>query len=105
MRNRSDAELLGSRMLDLRQPALQELVRLLSSDHLVFISGEKINAVGDYHAIEIEGETFFDKPFSTGKEVASVLTIAWRMGRDKVRQELIKFAQEWVKLKEILGDG
>ena len=105
MSDRSDAHFLRSKMLDLRQPSLQELVRLLTSDRFVFIFEGQIAAVGNYHAIEIEGETFFGKPFSTGKEVASVLRIAWRMGQDKVRQELIKFAKEWAEVKEIFGDG
>lgn len=104
MRNRSDTKLLRSRMGELRQPALQELVRLLSSDRFVFISDEQIYAVGDYYAIEIEGETFFDKPFSTGKEVAAILRIAWRMGRGKTRQELIKFVNEWIEVKKDFDD-
>jgi len=104
MDNQCDAKSLRSRMLELRQPALQELVRLLTSSNFILISEEQIVAVGEYHVIEIEGETFFSVPFSTGKEVEAVLRIAWRMGRVRVRQELIKFSYEWVELKKILGD-
>lgn len=97
-------KLLRLRVLDLRQPALQELIRLISSERFVFLSEEQIHKVGDYHPIEVEGEVFFNKPLSTGKEVATVLRIAWRLGRHAVRRELHDFALEWVELREILGD-
>ena len=97
-------KLLHSRMKDLRQPALQELIRLISSERFVFLSEEQIHEVGDYHPIKVEGEVFFNKPLSTGKEVATVLRIAWRLGRHAVRRELHSFALEWVELKEILGE-
>ena len=72
----------------------------------MFLSEEQIHKVGDYHSIEIEveGEVFFNRPLSTGKEVATVLRIAWRLGRHAVRRELHDFALEWVELREILGD-
>ena len=98
-------KLLHSRMLDLRQPAFQELIRLLSSEKFGCLYEEQIQKVGDYLPIKVEGEVFFNKPFSTGKEVATVLRIPWRLGRDAVRKELHNFALEWVELKEILGDG
>ncbi len=98
-------KLLHSRMLDLRQPAFQELIRLLSSEKFGCLYEEQIHKVGDYLPIKVEGEVFFNKPFSTGKEVATVLRIPWRLGRDAVRKELHNFALEWVELKEILGDG
>tara|TARA_B100000745_G_scaffold13411_1_gene9984 strand:- start:788 stop:1333 length:546 start_codon:yes stop_codon:yes gene_type:complete len=87
-------KLLRLRVLDLRQPALQELIRLISSERFVFLSEEQIPKVGDYHPIEVEGEVFFNKPLSTGKEVATVLRIAWRLGRHAVRRELHDFALE-----------
>lgn len=44
-------KLLRLRVLDLRQTALQELIRLISSEKFVFLSEEQIQKVGDYHPI------------------------------------------------------
>ena len=44
-------KLLRLRVLDLRQPALQELIRLISSERFVFLSEEQVHKVGDYHPI------------------------------------------------------
>lgn len=96
-------KLLRSKLLDLKKPALLELMRITSSEVFMFMTDKDIVAVGDYHPISIMGKAFFEAPFSTGKDVATVLRLAWSLGQDVVRKELYGFAGEWAELEKIFS--
>ena len=95
--------LLRSKFLDLKKPALLELMRITSSEVFMFMTDKDIVAVGEYHPISIMGKVFFETPFSTGKDAATVLRLAWSLGQDVVRKELYGFAGEWGELEKILA--
>lgn len=69
-------------------PSLSEAIRLLESEKFDQLTSEQIRAVAEYRAIEIVGEPFFDKAFSTGKEAAGSLGFAQQLGREAVLEDL-----------------
>jgi len=69
-------------------PSLAEAIRLLESDHFAQLTEEQIRAVGQYRAIEIDSEVFFEKAFTPGKEVAASLGFARMLGRSVVLEDL-----------------
>lgn len=71
-----------------RKPGLDELVRLLGSDKFDDLTEDQITNIGNYHAITISEEKFFNKAFSTSKEAASILRIARHLSRDTVLEDL-----------------
>ena len=73
----------------LKMPALEELIRLLRSDKYRELTPEHIRTVGQYEPIEIDGERFFDRAFTTGKEVAGSLGFAQHLGRRPVLLDLM----------------
>jgi len=93
--------LLQSRLLDLRKPAVYELIRITSSEIFNFMNQDHISAVGEYRSISIMGEAFFEKPFSTGKDAATVLRLAWSMGPKFVCQELSAFARSGAEYEDM----
>ena len=44
--------------------------------------------MAEYDTIEIEGERYFERAFSPGKEAAASLAFAQRLGRDRVLDDL-----------------
>jgi len=72
----------------LNQRSVDELIRLLQSDRFERVTNEQIRTVGEYGAIEVEGESFFERAFSTGKEVASSLALARLLGVRRVLSDL-----------------
>ena len=101
MSSNEQFKLLRSKLLDLRRPALLELIRMASSGRLNFTSHDDIVAVGEYHPISVAGEAFFEEPWSTGPDVATVLHLAWSLGHDVVRKELVNFAAEWAEYEKM----
>jgi hypothetical protein len=69
-------------------PSLAEAIRLLESDQFTQLTEEQIRAVGQYRAIEINSEVFFEKAFTPGKEVAASLGFARMLGRSVVLEDL-----------------
>jgi hypothetical protein len=75
---------------DFTLPSLTEAIRLLRSEKFRELTGEHIHAVGEYRAIELSGETFFERAFSSGKEAAATLGYAHFLGRDAVLDDLLR---------------
>ncbi len=73
----------------LNRRSVDELIRLLESDQFEQITRDQIRTVGEYRAIEVAGEPFFHRAFSTGKEVASSLAIARELGARRVLHDLL----------------
>lgn len=72
----------------LNRRSVDELIRLLTSERFEKITNEQIRTVGEYGAIEVEGESFFARAFSTGKEVASSIALARELGVRRVLSDL-----------------
>jgi hypothetical protein len=68
--------------------SLSEAIRLLESEKFHRLTSAQIRAIAQYQAIEIAGERFFDKAFSTGKEAAGSLGYAQQLGREAVLEDL-----------------
>jgi hypothetical protein len=75
--------------LQLRPAALEELIRLLRSSHFDVLTPAQIRDVAEYQTIEIEGERYFERAFSPGKETSSSLDLARMIGRDESLADLI----------------
>ena len=75
--------------LQLRGASVDELIRLISSSHFQLLTPEQIRRVGEYQTIEIEGERYFERAFSPGKEASSGLALAHMIGRDEALQDLL----------------
>ena len=69
--------------------SVDELIRVLRFEGFETLTNEQIRAVGEYGAIELEGESFFARAFSTGKEVASSLVLARELGVRRVLSDLV----------------
>ena len=74
---------------NLNRRSVDELIRLLESERFETLTNEQIRTVGEYGAIELEGESFFARAFSTGKEVASSLALARMLGVRRVLSDLL----------------
>lgn len=77
----------------LRVGSLIEAIRLLGSDKFQELTPGQIRDVAEYRSIEIGEESFFNKPFSTGKEVSASLAYAQRIGREIVLSDLRRLAE------------
>ena len=69
-------------------PSLAEIVRLLESEKFQDLTRAHVRAVAEYHAIRLGEEWFFDKAFTTGKEVAASLGYAMHLGREVVLEDI-----------------
>lgn len=70
--------------------ALDELIRLLkNAQDFESLSDNDITWVGNYHAIRLNERPYFNKAFTTGKEVATILRIAEILGRKEVLADLL----------------
>jgi len=56
--------------------AVDEAIRLLESDQFEKLTDQHVHCIAEYGAITIDDESFFNKAFSTGKEVAACLACA-----------------------------
>jgi hypothetical protein len=75
---------------NLTETSLAQVIRLLESEKFSQLTCEQIRTVGEYGAIEIGGERFFDCAFSSGKEAAGSLGFARFIGRDLVLDDLAR---------------
>jgi len=70
-------------------PSVEELIRLIRSDHFDDVTVDHIRAVGEYDAIELDGESYFTRAFSPGKEASSSLALARTIGPEAVLRDLV----------------
>lgn len=68
--------------------SVSEAIRLLESEKFDQLTAEHLRTIAEYGAVEIGDECFFEKAFTTGKEVAGSLGYAKRIGRDVVLDDL-----------------
>ena len=101
MSTREDLRLLKSKLLDLRKPAVYELIRMTSSEVFKFVTDEDMVDVGNNRPVSIMGVHFFEKPWSKGSDVATVLRLAWSMGPKVVCQELSAFARSRAEYEDM----
>ncbi len=73
----------------LNLPSVEELIRLLESEAFERLTDADVRTVGEYGAIELCGESFFERAFSPGKEVAASLALARELGARAVLADLI----------------
>ena len=73
--------------------SLTEAIRLLRSEKFQDLTDRQIRDIAEYRSIEIGEESFFAKPFSTGKEVSASLAYAQRIGREIVLSDLRRLAE------------
>jgi hypothetical protein len=75
--------------LRLTGAAVEELIRLVRSSHFRDLTPQQIRSVGEYESIEIDGERYFERAFSPGKETSSSLALAQMIGRDEALEDLV----------------
>ena len=68
--------------------SLGEAIRLLESDRFEELTAAQIREVGEYRPIQLGEERFFEKAWSSGKEVAAALGFAQHLGPEAVRKDL-----------------
>ena len=68
--------------------AVDEAIRLLESEQFEKLTDQHVRCIAEYGAITIDDESFFDKAFSTGKEVAACLACARDVGSSVVLEDL-----------------
>jgi hypothetical protein len=75
--------------LKLSTASIDELIRLIGSSHFQLLTPEQIRNVGEYQTIEIEGERYFERAFSPGKEASTSLALAHMIGREEALADLL----------------
>jgi len=71
--------------------SLNEAIRLIESEKVEKLTGQHIHRIAEYDAITIDGECFFDKAFSSGKEVAACLAFAMEIGWREALDDMLRF--------------
>jgi hypothetical protein len=71
--------------------SLDEAIRLIESEKVEKLTGQHIHRIAEYDAISIDGECFFDKAFTTGKEVAACLAFAMEIGWREALDDMLRF--------------
>ena len=95
--------LLHDAELQLTGAAVEELIRLVRSPHFHAVTAEQIRSIGEYETIEVEGERYFERAFSPGKETSSSLALARMIGRDEMLEDLIDLRDSLVEPTENLS--
>jgi hypothetical protein len=93
-------DLLHAAELQLTPAAVEELIRLVRSSHFHSITPQQIRHVGEYGTIEIEGERYFERSFSPGKEASSSLALARMLGPDEVLEDLLDLRDSLIEPDE-----
>ena len=70
--------------------SLEEAIRLIESDKVEKLTGQHIHCIAEYDAITIDGESFFDKAFTSGKVVAACLAFAMEIGWCEALDDLMR---------------
>ena len=63
-------------LIQLETPSISEAIRFIESDKFALVTEEDFTEIGNYHTVNIDGELFFDKAFSRGKEIVKFLRAA-----------------------------
>jgi len=63
---------------------------LIESDKVEKLTGRHIQCIAEYDAITIDGECFFDKAFSSGKQVAACLAFAMEIGWREALDDMMR---------------
>jgi hypothetical protein len=71
--------------------SLDEAIRLIESEKAEKLTEQHIHCIAEYDAITIDGECFFDKAFSSGKEVAACLAFAMEIGWREALDDMVRF--------------
>jgi hypothetical protein len=75
----------------LRLRSLEEAIRLIDSKKVEKLTEQHIYRVAQYDAITIDGECFFARAFSSGKEVAACLAFAMQIGWQDALDDLRRY--------------
>jgi len=75
--------------LKLNTASVDELIRLIGSSDFQLLTPEQIRNVGNYQTIEIDGERYFERAFSPGKEASTSLALAYMIGREETLEDLL----------------
>jgi hypothetical protein len=70
--------------------SLSEAVRLIESEKVAKLTAQHLHAIAEYGSIWIDEEVFFDKAFSSGKEVAACLAVAMEIGWQEARDDIVR---------------
>ena len=70
--------------------SLDEAIRLIESDKIEKLTDQHIHDIAEYDAITIDGECFFDKAFTRGKEVAACLAFAMELGWREALDDMVR---------------
>lgn len=84
----------------LNRRSVDELIRLIRSEHLSAVTSDHIRTVAEYQPIEVDGEAFFARAFSTGKEVAGSLALALELGPRTVLTDLLSLRESMTGIAE-----
>jgi len=71
--------------------SLNEAIRLMQSKKVEKLTDQHIHAVAEYGPIRIDDEVFFDKAFSSGKDVAACLSFAMQIGWQEALDDIVRF--------------
>jgi hypothetical protein len=71
--------------------SLDEAIRLIESDKVGKLNDQHIHRIAEYREIIIDGERFFHRAFSGGKEVAACLAYAMWIGWPEVLDDMQRF--------------
>ena len=71
--------------------SLNEAIRLMESDKAEKLTAQHLHAIAEYGAIQIDEEVFFDKAFSSGKDVAACLAFAMQIGWHEALDDIVRF--------------
>ena len=71
--------------------SLNEAIRLMQSEKAEKLTAHHLHAIAEYGPIQIDGEVFFDKAFSSGKDVAACLGFAMQIGWQEALDDVVRF--------------
>ena len=75
---------------ELHRRSLDEAIRLIESEKARKLTDRHLHSIAEYEAIRIDDETFFEKAFSSGKEVAACLAFAMEIGWQEVLEDMVR---------------
>ena len=85
--------------------SLDEAIRLIRSGKVEKLTGQHIHCIAEYDAITIDGEGFFDKAFTCGKEVAACLAFAMEIGWRDALDDMLRLRLTLVGAGADAGTG
>jgi hypothetical protein len=70
--------------------SLNEVIRFIESGKAEKLTREHLHDIAEYGAIKIDEELFFNRAFTSGKEVASCLAIAMDIGWPEALDDMLR---------------